>query len=96
MTDALGQVIVFTAPAYINDDTKQPLMFGPTIKLRAGDTMTIRLTNDLVQLEPNTGPDEFGYHDPMVRHGRWLGLGPGSAARHTRDAQMLTFCNTAC
>lgn len=66
LTDATGQIITFTAPGYINDATNQTQMFGPTIKVRAGDTMSIQLTNNLVQLEPDTNPGGFGYHNPMV------------------------------
>jgi FtsP/CotA-like multicopper oxidase with cupredoxin domain len=67
LTDATGQVITFTAPGYINDATNQTQMFGPTIKVRAGNTMRIQLTNNLVQLEPDAKPGGFGYHNPMVR-----------------------------
>eukprot|EP00775_Hariotina_reticulata_P008464 gene8464-8648_t len=67
LTDATGAVITFTAPGYINDVTNQTQMFGPTIKLRAGDTMRIQLTNNLVQLEPTNIPNgsTLYYHNPM-------------------------------
>lgn len=51
LTTATGNMATFTTPAYISDATKQPLWFGPTLKARAGDRITIRLTNDLVQEE---------------------------------------------
>lgn len=75
MSDSLGQVVTFTAPGYVNDATKQPLMFGPTIKVRSGDTLSIKFANQLVQTEADPSPGAWGYHNVMVSAGCYGGLG---------------------
>lgn len=68
MRDAAGEVITFTAPAYVNDLTRQPLLFGPTLKLRPADRFEFYLTNQLVQRTESDGK-LWGYHNPMARRG---------------------------
>jgi FtsP/CotA-like multicopper oxidase with cupredoxin domain len=66
LTTPLGEVFQFTAPAYINDKAKVPLLFGPTLRGRAGDRVTIKLSNLLVQ-EKDPNPEFYNkkYEGPM-------------------------------
>lgn len=75
LTTAAGDAIEFTAPSYISDATKQPLPFGPTLRARAGDALSIKLTNDLVETEePSEPPPPNSYEGPMATNLHTHGL----------------------
>eukprot|EP00882_Tetradesmus_deserticola_P009431 GHRQ01009955.1.p1 GENE.GHRQ01009955.1~~GHRQ01009955.1.p1 ORF type:complete len:324 (+),score=113.19 GHRQ01009955.1:482-1453(+) len=75
LTDASGLQLQFTAPSYLTGTSKLPYAFGPTLRLRAGQSLRISLANDLVQ----TGNINEDAHDmfagPMDTnlhtHGLW-------------------------
>jgi hypothetical protein len=75
LRDASGLQLQFTAPSYLTGSTKLPYAFGPTLRLRAGGVLRIRLVNDLLQAGNITmhQPDAFaGPMDTNLHtHGLW-------------------------
>lgn len=64
LTNTYGSDVIFTAPGYVVTGSNRPLLFGPTLRLKRGDTFSITLANELVQNEEEI-EGHWGFAGPM-------------------------------
>jgi FtsP/CotA-like multicopper oxidase with cupredoxin domain len=80
--DTSGLQLQFTAPSYLTGSTKLPFAFGPTLRIRAGQSLRISLTNELLQTGNITEHQPHAFAGPMDTnlhtHGLWDANGKAS------------------
>jgi FtsP/CotA-like multicopper oxidase with cupredoxin domain len=75
LRDASGLQLQFTAPSYLTGSSKLPFAFAPTLRIEAGQSLRIRLTNELLQTGNITEEAPHAFAGPMDTnlhtHGLW-------------------------
>jgi FtsP/CotA-like multicopper oxidase with cupredoxin domain len=75
LRDSSGLQLQFTTPSYLTGAAKLPYAFGPTLRLKAGQSLRIQLANDLLQTGSITAGQPHAFAGPMDTnlhtHGLW-------------------------
>lgn len=75
LSDPGGLQLEFTAPSYLTGTSKLPYAFGPTLRLRAGGIMKIKLVNEMIMEGNITEEQPHAFEGPLDTnlhtHGLW-------------------------
>lgn len=75
LSDPGGLQLEFTAPSYLTGTSKLPYAFGPTLRLRAGGIMKIKLVNEMIMEGNITEEAPHAFMGPLDTnlhtHGLW-------------------------